>query len=127
MGLRDDITNDLIEALSDPDDLGDAARDAVLTKRIHPDKSSGVRLGGSKEDAVTEYPAKLVVLSSFSSFEIASGIPASDVKITVLQKQLGATPVSGDEITVVGRGSFKIVAVGSDGADVTWKLQARKM
>ena len=127
MGLRDDITNDLVEALSDPEDLGDAARDAVLTKRSHQSKTGGVRLGGSKDDVSIEYPARLVVISSFSSFEIASGIPASDVKITVLQKLIDAPPATGDEISVDGRGSFRIIAVGSDGADVTWKLQARKI
>lgn len=64
------------------------------------------------------------VITDFSDFARAQGIPATDRSILIIQGSLAATPKRGDRVTILGQ-TYDIINVKQDPGEATWELQAR--
>lgn len=119
MGMRNDITEALVEAFSDPDALADAV--GALT---------GVRNTGGPgtydPDTGMTVPATLTytgrgVFAAYKAHEIdGTRVLASDTKLIALQAEVTEPPAVGDRIN-----DMQAVNVGQDPAEVTWIVQLR--
>lgn len=122
MGLKSDIEADILEALADPDDLGDVAQVVHVTKR-----TTGVSEDPLSPSVInsTSYEGRLAVVSYYDA-KVADGVNVimGDKDVVILQSQLGCVPEPNDTISIQGD-DHDVISVTQDAASVTWQIQAR--
>ena len=122
MGLRGEITDDLLEALSSADDLADASSTVYIVKSKETD---GGDVLGPKTTEESTHEAKLAVISSYEIKNIDNvNILLGDKRVTIFQRQLDCMPVVNDKIIIDGK-RYNLIAVSEDPAHVTWSLTVR--
>lgn len=118
MGLRDEITEALAEAFSDPDGLADAVTAFAGVRSV-----AGVYnpATGRVEGATTLNYTGRGVFADYSARDIdGTLILTSDVKLTALQAEMAEAPKVGDKIN-----GKNVLRVGQDAARATFVLQLR--
>lgn len=122
MGLRSEITNDLVEALSSDDDLKDASSTVQVVK-IKEVEGGDVLGPMSSEESL--HTANYAVVKYYDVKNVDGiNILMGDKQVTIFQSLLDCTPLAGDHILISGKKS-NIVAVSEDPAHVTWSLTVR--
>jgi hypothetical protein len=117
MGLRDDITQGLAEAMDDPDGLADAVR--AFTGKRTATGAYDPATGTAGSNTVT-YTGR-GIFGSYEAKDVdGTNILASDTKLIALQAEVTGTPQVGDRIGAQG-----VKNVGKDPAGATWILQLR--
>lgn len=123
MGLKSEITNEIAAAFAT--DLKDAVKPfkgsrTTVTQTEADWETNTV----TTQDNAYSYNGK-GVFDSYRAFEIdGETVQQNDVKLTFLQGSI--KPSVDDTISNVD-GTYSVVAVGKDPADVTWELQLRKL
>lgn len=125
MGLKTDITTELKAAFAT--DLKDAVKPFTGARIIavsDTDVTSEAWLNNMPAQQQTMTYAGKGIFDSYKAIEIdGESIQLNDVKLICLQGNL--SPQLDDTITN-DDGSYQVVAVNKDPANVTWELQLRK-
>lgn len=122
MGIREEITNDLVEALSSYDDLADASSTVYILKSKETD---GGDVLGPMATEESKYTAALAVVSSYDIKNVDNvNILLGDKRVTILQLKIDCTPAVNDKIIIEGK-YYNVIAVSKDPANVTWSLTVR--
>ena len=122
MGLRSEITDDLVEALSSADDLADASSTVYIVKSKETD--GGDVLGPMTTEEST-HAAELAIIKSYDIKNVDNvNILLGDKRVTILQLKLDCTPVVNDKVLIDGK-RYNLIAVSEDSAHVTWSLTVR--
>lgn len=122
MGLRSEINNDIKEAFDT--DLSDAVKKFKAVRTIKGQSTDDDWLSntvGNTQTTLT-YTGR-GVFSSYAEIEVDNeSIRMNDVKLIILQSEIGKEPMLDDMIN-----GYQVLAVGKDPADVTYTLQLRKV
>lgn len=119
MGLRNDLTEALGDAFSDPDLLADAVRSFTAT---HPADGAGSYdpATGSSTPAAEVYSGR-GVFGSYAAEDIdGTRVLATDTHLVALQAEVTRAPMVGDRLA-----DLAVVMVKQDPAAATWSVQLR--
>ncbi|WP_022697923.1 hypothetical protein [Euryhalocaulis caribicus] len=115
MGLLDGDLQDVFGSV-----FGSLMLDGTLTKAPSVSDGKGGWTAGTPQTAAV----KLMIESYSEFYRAQAGIPDTDVKIIVLQKDVAFTPDTDSRITVRGE-EYSVVQVQQDPAQASWTLQGR--
>lgn len=121
MGLTSDAQSALSEAFDS--DLADAVRSFTLTQYTKGTYDTDT---GDPAATSTTYNSR-GVFDSYTQPEILnSEVEPTDVKLIVLQNELGTTPAIANQVQNLSTLKlFRVVNVAKDPANVAWELQIR--
>ncbi len=121
MGLREELQADLAEAFDE--DLADAVHEFTCERII---KKNFDPVHETYNEEKISYSGRGILFGRYKSYDIANlGIPATDSKATLLQIEITAIPIVGDEWEVKGN-TYRVINISQDPVRSIWSVQLRK-
>lgn len=121
MGLLEELQADLAEAFDN--DLADAVHEFTCERII---KKNFDPVYETYEEEKLSYSGRGVLFGQYKSYDIANlGILATDSKATLLQNEITAVPITGDEWEVEGK-LYRVINISNDPIKSIWVVQLRR-